>query len=77
MLTADEQKEAARLGWVLCDVYDLAKKRCVLTVMPVDFPQRSVRDVQLAFIEQARNRIAVASKALKLIVSSNVSRRPA
>ena len=77
MLTADEQKEAAELGWKLCDVYDLAKQRWILTVMPAGPSIQSVRDVQLAFIEQARNRIAVASKALKLIVSSNVSRRPA
>lgn len=75
MLTPDEKREAASLGWELVDVYDLAKKKWVLTVMPVNFPTRPVRDVQIEFIEQTRSRIKVAMKALKLVVSSNASRR--
>ena len=75
MLTPEEREQAAQLGWVLCDVYDLAKKRWVLTVMPTDFPARPARAAQLDLIEHARQRIKVAVKALKLISSSNVSRR--
>lgn len=75
MLTAEERRQAADLGWVLCDVYDLGKQRWVLTVMPTDFPARAAREAQLDLIDQAKKRVAVATKVLKLIVSSNVSRR--
>lgn len=72
MLTPDEKRQAAELGWELCDVFDLAKKRWVLAVMPVDFPARPVREAQLAVIDQARQRVKVAVKALKIISSSKV-----
>lgn len=73
MLTPDETRQAAELGWELCDVYDLAKKRWLLTVMPVDFPARPARAAQLDVITQAKQRVKVAVKALKLISSSKVS----
>ena len=73
MLTPDETRQAAELGWHMCDVYDLAKKRWLLTVMPVDFPARPARAAQLDVIVQAKQRVKVAVKALKLISSSKVS----
>ncbi len=73
MLTPDETRQAAELGWMLCDVYDLAKRRWLLTVMPVDFPARPARAAQLDVIVQAKQRVKVAVKALKLISSSKVS----
>lgn len=76
MLTPEERAQAAQLGWVLCDVYDLTKKRLVLTVMPVDFPARPARAAQLDLIQQARQRVKVAVKVLKLISTSNTPRRP-
>lgn len=57
----------------MCDVYDLAKKRWLLTVMPVDFPARPARAAQIDVITQAKQRVKVAVKALKLISSSKVS----
>jgi|JI9StandDraft_2_1071091.scaffolds.fasta_scaffold444540_2 hypothetical protein len=73
MLTPNETRQAAELGWKLCDVYDLAKRRWLLTVMPVDFPARPARAAQLDVIMQAKQRVKVAVKALKLISSSKVS----
>jgi hypothetical protein len=73
MLTPDEARQAAELGWRLCDVYDLNKRRWLLTVMPVDFPARPARAAQLDVIVQAKQRVKVAVKALKLISSSKVS----
>lgn len=73
MLTPDETRQAAELGWCMCDVYDLAKKRWLLTVMPVDFPTRPARAAQIDVITQAKQRVKVAVKALKLISSSKVS----
>lgn len=75
MLTAEEAATAKTLGWQLEEVYDLDKKRLMLTVMPVDFPMISAAQMQGVVIGQARARNPVALKALKLIAASNVSRR--
>ncbi len=71
MLTPDEVREAASLGWEMRHVYDLGKKKLILTVMPVDFPVRPARDAQLDLVHQARQRVKVAVKALKLITNQS------
>ena len=71
MFTPDETRQAAELGWELRHVYDLGKRRLVLTVMPVDFPTRPARAAQIDVVMQAKQRIKVAVKALKLITSSS------
>lgn len=71
MLTPDEVREAAALGWEMRDVYDLRKKKLILTVMPIDFPARPARAAQIDLVQQARQRVKVAVKALKLITNQS------
>lgn len=77
MLSEADAKTAAEQGWTLEYIYDLDKSRCVLTVMPVDFPAVSAWQVRQAIITRAKRGEALAIRALKLIRASNVSRRTA
>lgn len=75
MLSEPDTKAAVEQGWALEFIYDLNKARCLLTVMPVDFPTVPAWQARQALVARARRGEALAIRALKLIHSSNVSRR--
>lgn len=75
-LTTEETAQAARMGWVLCDVYDAGTKRCSLTILPVDFTKTPSADVVLRRVtEMAKARDALAIKALTLVAKSKLYKR--
>lgn len=75
MLSESDTAAAAEQGWALEFIYDLGKARCLLTVMPTAFPVVPAWEARLNLVARARRGERLAIRALKLIHSSNVSRR--
>jgi hypothetical protein len=74
MLTTEEQEQARALGWELRDIYELQTCRLRIVPMATDWPTTSVHATMATVIQQARERHAVAIKALKLVAQSNIYR---
>jgi hypothetical protein len=74
-LTTEERAAAAAQGWGLFHVFDLARGRWNLAVLPPRFgPGMHAERTLRAVIEQARNNHPVALKALRLIAAFNAGK---
>lgn len=71
LLNENEARHAAEHGWALCPVYDLAKTRWALEVLPTDHPATSAVAAQMAVYSLAQHGDTVAIKALQLVVRSH------
>lgn len=71
LLTTREAEHAAEHGWELCPVFDLAKTRWALEVLPTDHPTTSAVAAQMTVYSLAQHGDAVAIKALQLVVRSH------
>lgn len=72
MLSDQDRCAAEEQGWRLEHIYDLAKRKVVLTVMPVNFPAVSGWQARAEVVARARAGQALAVRALRLIKRSNV-----
>lgn len=72
MLNDADRAQAAEQGWELQHVYDLTKRKLVLTVMPVHFPAVSAWAARDELIRRAKRGEQLALRALKIIHRSNV-----
>lgn len=70
-LTNEERAAAAAQGWGLFHVYDMAKRRWTLNVLPLDFQGTSAEATLRQVLERARSNNAIAIKALRLIAAFN------
>ena len=73
MLKEHEVLEAAAMNWQLCEVYDLDKNRCVLTILPVKFDSACAEDAMKFVVQHAKNRHPLALRALTLIAQYNAA----
>jgi len=73
VLSKKDAAAAEAQGWRLEHIYDLKRKRVLLTVMPVDFPMVSAWAVQGALVRAAKAGDRLAVTALRAIAKSNVS----
>lgn len=76
MLTPLEAREAAALGWQLCEVYDLEIARPRLMVLPLDFVRPGVNSqtAQDAVIRMAKSGNQLAIRTLTLIAQYNMKK---
>ncbi len=75
MLSQIESQQAALMGWQLCEVYDLKKKKLTLQVLPTDFKRFSSVTAMRLVTALAKRRDPVCVKALTLIAKHNIKRR--
>lgn len=73
MLNKKDAAAAEAQGWRLEHIYDLNRKRVLLTAMPIDFPMVSAWAIQRAIVQAAKAGDRLAVTALKTIARSNVS----
>lgn len=72
LLTDDEAKHAASMGWQLCHVFDLATTRWLVEVLPTkENKVQSARRVQATVLELARGRDTVALRAMSIVMQSH------
>lgn len=70
LLTPAESEHAARQGWLLSDVYDVATGRWIIEALPTpNNPVKSAYQAQLALINRARDGDALAMHAIKIIMT--------
>lgn len=74
MLTEQEAIQAKAMGWQLCEVYCLSKERPLLLVLPTTPMHRNAEDAMNAVVWLAKNRDAVAIRALTLISQYNMTK---
>lgn len=71
-LTKEERAVAASQNWGLFHVFDLAKQRWSMNVLPLSFEGGKSAEHALRFVlDKARNNQPVAIKALQLIAQFN------
>lgn len=71
-LTKTERAEAAAQNWGLFHVYDLAKQRWSMNVLPLSFGPGIDADKALKFVmDRARSNQPLALKALQLLSAFN------
>lgn len=72
LLTTAESERAAQQGWQLCHVFDQDAARWMVEIIPTDNNTlRSARAMQATVLELARNRDAVALRAMSLVMASH------
>lgn len=77
LLTNDEISHAEKQGWQLCHVYDQGTAKWLVEVLPAKGSAvRSARAVQAVVLNFARNRDAVALRAMSLVMNSHAPQKP-
>jgi hypothetical protein len=72
MLSTTEAALARRQGWQLCEVYDLATKRLLRQVLPLEFKvEHTCASATNYVILRAKQGDKLALKALQLIAQGN------
>jgi hypothetical protein len=69
LLTDEETTHAAAQGWLLSWVYDLRTRRLTADILPVTPGQGTQAAIQFV-VNKAKQRDAVALRALQLVTSS-------
>lgn len=73
LLTKHETETARSQGWVLCEVFDLSKKRWNRQVLPVQFCKSTPHAAHMTtvVVNRARSGDALALRALQLIAQGH------
>lgn len=75
MLNEHEAREAAAMGWQLCEVWDERKKVLLLAILPTSFEKLSTSDAIRLVTTMAKQHNPLAIKALTLVAQSLIPKK--